>query len=184
MGSAGGQAGRGAQQKTGRPQSLHLFLGSSLSSAILTVVSQEGTFTRGLRVCVCVHTCVQMCVSHKCACICMYTWAHVCVGMYLCTSCAHLGVNVQPWKHNYAGTGVHPHVPVLCEHTHVHACTRTRTHTFVCGRDAGLCVCVSLREYLCDVSCVCGYVSVYTHACVHVYVCAHVSVYLCMCMNV
>ena len=63
-GSAGGQAGRGAQRRAEEsPPSLHLFLGSSLSSAIPTVVSQEGTFTSGLRACVCVHTGVQMCIS-------------------------------------------------------------------------------------------------------------------------
>ena len=76
---SGGQAGRGAQRRAEEsPLSLHLLLGSSLSSAIPTVVSQEGTFTRGLCVCVRMHTGVQMCIS-----------THVC--LYLCV---HMGTRV------------------------------------------------------------------------------------------
>lgn len=76
---SGGQAGRGAQRRAEEsPLSLHLLLGSSLSSAIPTVVSQEGTFTRGLCVCVRMHTGVQMCISTH-------------VRLYLCV---HMGTRV------------------------------------------------------------------------------------------
>lgn len=79
------------------PPSLHLLLGSSLSSVIPTVVLQEGTFTGGLRVCVCMY-------AHRCADVCKHTHAFVfvcthgctcsCVGMCLRTSCMDVCIYV------------------------------------------------------------------------------------------
>ena len=195
MGSAGGQAGRGAQRKTGRPQSLHLFLGPSLSSAILTVVSQEGTFTRGLRVCVCAHMCADVC-EHTSVPVFACTHGHtcVCVGMYLCASCAHLCVNMQPWKHNYAGTGEHTHVPCSVS-THMFTRAHAHTHTRLCVAVMQVYVFVCHYMNTCVMSAVCAdmYLCTRMHVCMCMYVhmclymCAFVHVYecvnLCPCMH-
>ena len=185
-GSAGGQAGRGAQRRAEESTpSLHLLLGFSLSSAIPTVVSQEGTFTSGLRVCVCAYRCADV-YKHACALVSVCTHGHACscVGAclrsHICTCvfmCAVMGT--QLGRHRSA----HTHVHVLCEHTHVHACTCTCTHKLVCGYACRSMYLWSLHESLCNACCVCvdKYLCSRVHTCAHVYVCTHVSVYVCIC---
>lgn len=69
---------------------------------------------------------------------------------------------------------------MLCEHTHVHACTCAHTHSLCGAVRAGVCICVSSYESSCNACCVCGHVSVH----VRVYVCTRVSVHMCICAGV
>ena len=135
-------------------------------------------------VCVCAHMCADVC-EHTSVPVFACTHGHtcVCVGMYLCASCAHLCVNVQPWKHNYAGTGEHTHVPCSVS---THMFTRAHAHTYTRLCVAVMQVYVFVCHYVntCLKSAVCAdmYLCTRMHVCMCVY--AHMCLYMCACVHV